>query len=414
MDAGNLSRLALALAIGLLAGLERGWQKRNEPEGSRVAGFRTFGLIGLLGGLWALLAGSQTWVLAMGGIALALLLAAGYRAGADARGDLGLTTEVAALAVFALGALAVRGHTLEAAAGGVVMTGLLSLKPLLHRWLGHLNESELLAAIQLLLISIVVLPNLPDRGFGPWEALNPRHIWWMVALIAGISFAGYVSGKVLGPRGGIAATSLLGGLVSSTAVTLSMARLDQVNPKGWRLHAAGVVIASAVMFPRILLEVSVVNHDLLGGLVPSLTAAALIAFLGAWLLLRFPGEHPASPSSLKNPMELGAALFFGALLAVVTLAAVALRHWLGDAGVYLTSAAAGLMDVDATTLSLARLAGEGMDPEVASRGILVAAGVNTVSKAVMAAAISGGRLGWACAGILGAALAAGAAVLVGI
>lgn len=411
----EVARLALALAIGLLVGLERGWKERARAPGQRSAGLRTFALVGLLGGLWGQLAdrpGGAVMLVAVF-LGFSALVGVGYAAAAMRRGEMGMTTEVAALVTFALGALATQGREKEAVFGAVVATALLGFKPLLHAWLERIGRAELEAALKFLLISAAVLPNLPDRGFGPWDALNPYHIWWMVVLIAAISFAGYLAVKALGAKGGILATGVLGGLVSSTAVTLAMSRADQRAPRAWLLHASSIVVASTVMFPRILVEVSAVNPSLLGLLAPGFAAAVAVGLLAVGLMMwRAPRDGAGEAPAFKNPLELGTAVFFGLLLAVVTLASVGLKREFGESGVYFTALTAGLMDVDAITLSLSRLAKDGtIEAQTAANGIMAAAAANQASKAVLAAAVSSWRLGLSSAAALAAALAAGAAAL---
>lgn len=383
-------RLGVALAIGLLVGIERGWKAREAPEGARIAGIRTFGLIGLLGGLWAII-GRELGILLLGMAfaVLAALLIFAYLQDVRLDKDIGTTTVVAALVTFALGALAVLDHTSLAAAGAVVTTALLSLKPVLHRWLRAIESRDLFAGIKLLLISVVLLPVLPDRGYGPWDALNPYELWWMVVLIAGISFAGYIAVKVAGPRRGILLTGLFGGLVSSTATTLNLSRLHR------RLEVtaaipAGIVLASAIMFPRMLLEIAVVNATLLPAmLVPlgvmTFTAGGIALWLGRQRGL------PVADTQLPvgNPMELASALKFGLLLAVIMLLAEGLHAWKGAGGIYLAASLSGIADVDAITLSLARMARDGIDPLTMERGIVIAAAVNTLFKGVLAVAIAG-------------------------
>ncbi|WP_049313499.1 MgtC/SapB family protein, partial [Pseudomonas aeruginosa] len=208
-DDPALVGLGLALASGLLIGLERGWQQRERPEGHRVAGVRTFALIGLLGGLGGLLA--QRWG---AGMLIALLvlvgvyLVVGYLVTAHMHAVMGLTTSVAALATFAIGALATSGAWHVSAVAAVVVLALLRFKQLLHAGVGKLSEAEISSGTQLLLISVVVLPVLPDRGFGPYEALNPYRLWWAVVLLAVLSFAGFVLMRSLGRKRGLVFTAL--------------------------------------------------------------------------------------------------------------------------------------------------------------------------------------------------------------
>ncbi len=404
--------LALALAVGLLIGVERGWSQRTLPEGGRIAGIRTFGLIGLLGGLWALL-GEELGqlILAVAFAALAGLLIMAYARFTKGESDYGVTTVVAALVTFALGALALRGYEHVAAAGAVVTATLLSLKPILHGWLLRIEQRELYGALKLLLISVVLLPVLPNRGFGPWQALNPYELWWLVVLIAGIGFAGYVAIRVAGARRGLLLTGLLGGLVSSTALTLSFARMgrSKILPG---ILSAGVLAAAAIMFPRILLEVAVVNRQLLPQLyLPMGVMTATVFGSAVWFWLR--GKQDVTPDTppLHNPFELKPALQFGVLLAAIVLLAEAFRVWFGDAGIYALAAISGLTDVDAITLSLARMARVDLTHEVAVRGIVLAAMVNTLAKGVLVAAIAGRGMGLRVLPVVMVTLALGGATL---
>jgi hypothetical protein len=218
-------RLGVALAAGMLIGLERGWHERAMPEGSRVAGIRTFAIVGLLGGLWALL-GELVGEIALGFAFLAfavVMIIARVRAAAKID-DYGITTVVAALVTFALGAIALRGQLSIAAAGAVVTALLLGIKPALHEFVERIEPEELNAVLKLLLMTIVLLPVLPDRGFGPWKALNPYELWWMVVLIATMHFVGYVAVKLVGEQRGIPLAGLAGGLIASTAVAVSFSR----------------------------------------------------------------------------------------------------------------------------------------------------------------------------------------------
>ncbi len=287
----TFARLGLALALGLLIGLERGWQGREAAEHSRVAGIRTFGLIGFGGGLAALLfppAWSINFGLAFA--AVAIVIASGHYVAAQRTGDLSATSAIAALATFILGASAVAGSAEVAASAAVIIALLLSIKPILHGWLQRIEFEELLAALQLLLISVVALPLLPNRGFGPWQALNPFEIWWMVVLIAAFSFCGYLAMRIVGPARGTMITAILGGLTSSTAVTVSLARLARRNPGRDDLLAAGAAVASGTMFLRTMALLAVLNLPLLLTLAAPLGAAAAVTYGGGfWLVAAVQG-----------------------------------------------------------------------------------------------------------------------------
>lgn len=404
--------LATALAVGLLIGTERSWSGRESPGQELVAGIRTFGLAGLFGGLAAISTshlGAIAWV-AMFSM-LALLVIAGYVIDARRSGDHGMTTEVALLLTFVLGSLAVAESRQLAAACAIVVALLLSLKARLHQALRRLSESELGGALKMLFISVVLLPTLPNQGYGPWQALNPYTTWMMVVLIAGIGFAAYVAIRVLGTRHGLLVTALLGGIVSSTAMTITLARLNA--PKLRAALAAGLLATSALMFPRVLLEVGLVNPLLLSGLTLPLACAGAIYAIGAlFYYLRAARTTDDNPEPLlRNPFELGPALRFAALLVLILLLVEGARRWMGDAGIYLVSLLAGLTDVDAITLSLASKARDGLSHEVAARGIVFAALSNSLVKAMLIAVIGGRELALRTLPIMFAGLLTALAVL---
>ncbi|MHA1538035.1 MAG: MgtC/SapB family protein [Alphaproteobacteria bacterium] len=420
-------RLGVALAAGILIGLERGWHEREIAEGARVAGIRTFAIIGLLGGLWALIAelvGENVLGFAFVGFAVVMIVAR-TRVAPETK-DYGVTTVVAALVTFALGAVAVRGQIAIAGAGGVVTALLLGVKPMLHQWVARIEEEELLAVLKLLVMTLVLLPVLPDKGYGPWRALNPYELWWMVVLIASIHFLGYLALKLAGSRRGIPLAGLAGGLVASTAVAVSFSRLGRQHPQSRRLFAAGIALASGVMFVRVLVIVAIVAPGLLQSLAWPMGAAAAAGLAGAAILTRAGGRRSkqAKGVMLRNPFEFGMALKFGLVLAGVMLLSRALNTWLGDPGIYLVALVSGVADVDAISLSLARLTsglgaggglsgGGGLGADVAATGIVLAVLSNTIVK-VGIAAYAGGRamalpVGLALAGCV-AAGAAGLAV----
>lgn len=399
-------RLGLALAIGLLMGVERGWDKREVPEGGRAAGIRTFALIGLLGGI----AGSFVdefgpFPLAAGFLAMGALVVATYVVRSRAEPGIGFTTEVAELTCFGLGALAAAGEGAAAAAGGVVATALLGAKDVLHDWLRRLERLELRAAIKLLLISVVLLPLLPNQGYGPEGVLNPYKLWLLVVMVAAISFVGYFAIKLAGPRIGSLLTGVFGGLASSTALTVSFARMGRENPGMQPLLAAGVVVANTTMYVRLWIIVFVLNPPVAERLAAPLGAMAMAGLVGAWLLWRRRLEEgrPAA-TTLSNPFELGMAMKFAALLASVIVASKLLQAWAGSAGLYLLAAVAGLADVDAIALSMAQMGGKGVALTVAATAVTIAAFVNTGVKAALVAGLCGGemarRILWVVVGVI--------------
>ncbi len=392
MTLDTLLSLATALGVGLLIGTERSWSSRDNRD-EELAGIRTFGLSGLFGGLAALMAGEYgvaAWIALF--LALALLVVAGYVVESRYSADHGMTTEVALLLTFLLGSLAIAESRLLAASVAIVVALLLNLKARLHSALNRLSEAELGGALKLLFISVVLLPALPDQGFGPWQAFNPYTTWWMVVLIAGIGFAAYVAIRLFGTRHGLLVTALLGGIVSSTAMTITLARLDakKLRPA----LAAGLLATSALMFPRVLLEVGVVNRGLLPALLAPMLTAGLIYAAGALFYYMRAAQRPENPAEppLKNPFELGPALRFAGLLVVILFLVEAGQRLLGDTGVYLVSLLSGLTDVDAITLSLSSSAHTDLSQSVAVRGIFLAALSNSLVKAGLILAIGGRAL----------------------
>jgi len=396
-----LMRLGVALAIGLMLGLERGWEFRELHTAQRTAGLRTFGAIGLLGGVIAELAGDHgALLIAAFAIALGIVLAAGYWRESEIDRDVSLTTSIAALVTYSLGALAGRGELLGASSSAVILTLLLGFRPELHGIIRGIDRNELLATFRLLLISIVLLPVLPNRGYGPWAAFNPYHIWWMVVLVAAVSYVGYFATRLMGAERGILITGVFGGLASSTVVALSLARRARHDLLVPNLLAAGATIASAIMWPRIFLIVGAVDPTLAQRLIIPLAASTTVAVGGAvWLAHRGRDEEKALAAGgakmpATNPLDLATAIRFGLILTAIMVAARAASAWAGASGLLLVAGISGLVDVDAISLSVATMSTHQMvAPALAIGAILLAAAVNTVLKPAMALALGGAPMG---------------------
>ena len=301
-----------------------------------------------------------------------------------------------------------------AAAAGVVTAMLLGLKAALHGWLKRLTWEELRAGLVLLAMTVILLPILPDREIGPLGTLNPHEIWLMTITIAAISFAGYVAIRVAGAEHGVVLSGLAGGLVSSTAVTLTMAKLARDHPERQRLCASASLLASTVMALRVLAVASSFNVTLVRWLLPTLGPAVLVQVLFAGILLRWRpnGERTmAEPLQLANPLDLPVVLGFGALLAAIMVLAKALTLWTGTTAVMALAAASGLADVDAITLSMARLGRGDLPAQTAALAILLALGVNSVTKTVLASVAGGRAIGALVATGTALAIAAGLAGL---
>ncbi len=396
-----LLRLAAALAIGLLLGLERGWEERDLHTAQRTAGVRTFAAIGLLGGVAAQLGAEHAFeLLAAFAIALGMVLAVGYWRESEVDRDVSLTTSVAALATYGLGALAGRGELLPASSSAVVLTILLGFRPEIHGLIRKIERTELLATFRLLLISVVMLPVLPNQKYGPWGAFNPYHIWWMVVLVAAISYIGYFATRLMGPERGILATGLFGGLVSSTVVTLNLARESAEGEAKPNLLAAGATIASAVMWPRIMLIVIAIDPVLGWSLAWPIAAATVIGLASAVMLAHLGREEekPLAASGGKlntsNPLDLGAAIRFALILTAIMVASHAASAWAGTSGLYVVAAISGLADATPIGLSAASMnTHQVIAAGVAVGAILIGMIANTVLKSALALTIGGAAIG---------------------
>lgn len=400
-------RLGLSTAVGFLIGLERGWRERDEEQGHRTAGLRTFTLIGLMGGIFgALSPGGNLAFLAAGFVTIGVTVGAFMWREGQQKADLSVTSLVAAMLTYVLGAFAVLGNLQVAAGAGVATVILLAHKEILHEWLTRISWPELRSGLLLAAMTFVLLPLLPDRVVDPWNVLNPHAIWLMTILIAAVSFGGYAVVKLAGPRTGLILAALLGGMFASTAVTLSLARLAPDNPSHVRLLAGGILAAGCVMFLRVLVVTALINPQLALALAPILLVAAAAMGIMAFVFVsaRNGGEVKGSHEfSLKNPFDIFEVLRFGALLAVVMLAVALARTQPGDSSVLAVAAVSGLADVDAITLSVARF---GEVSSAAINAILAAVAVNSFAKGAYAWLAGGARLGLLTIGGSGLALLA--------
>lgn len=399
MPIDQVERLGVALAIGLLIGLERGWQARLEQEGERTAGFRTHALASLLGAVLAaiskVLDGSGALTLALGFVAFSAAITVFRYRETDHEGTFGATTVVASMLSFALGAFAMIGDMQIAAGLGVVVAGLLALKAVLHDWLKRISWVELRSVLLLLAMTFILLPLLPNRPVDPWQMLNPFEIWLMTVMIAAISFTGYVAIRLAGERFGIIMTGLAGGLVSSTAVTLTLAGLVRDGKAGLAASVAGALVASATMMARVLVVVAIVQPLLLWRVgLPIGMAGLVLAVVARTYAIQHVAERSGHDAlQMQNPFEMATVLKFGCLLTVITALSKVIVTVGGAAGAYMLAALSGIADVDAIVLSVLRLSGAGLPIEVAARAILIVVAVNSVAKAVMAWVVGGASMG---------------------
>jgi uncharacterized membrane protein (DUF4010 family) len=390
-DLDAVLRLAVAALVGLTVGVEREWSGKASGPRARFAGVRTFLLLGLLGGVAGLLC---AWDLVPVGAALAggtaAFVAAAYvMAVRRQHEELDGTTEGAALVVLALALLAGLGH-IVLAAGTVALVALaLGEKERLHWLVGLIDEKEMRAALQFAVLSLVVLPLLPDGPYGPLGGVRPRTLWGLALLLAGLDFAGYVARRAVGPGKGYGVTGLLGGLISSTAVTINFARVSRDEPQIGRPLAIGVIAACTVLFARVTVVAAILNPDVAKALVPLLVPGAVagsVLLVPVWR--RTVRDHvPRKEMEPRNPLRFWWAMKFAIGFQLGMMAITLAQNLWGERGLLTSAALLGLADVDALTVSMARLARATTTPELAALGITIGILTDTVLKLGLAVII---------------------------
>lgn len=383
-------KLGLALAIGLLVGLERGWRERDEPAGSRTAGIRTYGISGLLGGLFAALATAFGDATVFVGGFLGFALAFTWFKSREAEHDesFSVTGVIVAFSVFALGGLAVAGDYHAAAAGGAGLAAVLASREVLHRLLERMSWIELRAALVLATMTAIGLPLLPDRPIDPWGGFNPWEVWFFTVLTAAISYLGYIAVRILGAAKGLLISGMAGAVVSSTAVTVAFARTATAGANARALSGAAA-LAAMVSVLRVMAIVFVIKPQVIVVAGPAAFAAALaFAAVGALLLARGGGEMDDSSVPARNPFDLGPLLVFAALFAIVSTVSAGLVGQLGTGSLVATSAVSGTFDVDVAVLSALRMVDQAVSPEIAGQAVLAALAANAIGR--LGLAISAG------------------------
>lgn len=390
MDTGAvLMKFGLSCVLGMLIGLEREYAKHGEEP---FAGVRTFALVCMFGTLCAMLSEKSAWLLPAGFAAFGALVSVSYYVSAMTHKGYGSTTEVASFIVFLLGVAVYSQKTEVVVALGIATTVILSGKEPLHRLANKIEPSDIVATLKFAIITFIVLPILPNEAYGPFHAFNPYKTWFMIILISGISFAGYVAVKVVGAEKGIGITAALGALVSSTAVTVTFSKESKRQPDLSSYFSMAVILASTIMFMRVMVEIFAVNKELLtAAAIPLGAMAAAGMVYGGYLYFGPKGKAKTAPS-YSNPFELMGAIKFGIVYALIVFLIKAAKEYTGDAGIYLVSAVSGLTDVDAITLSISESAKSGMQTVVAVRCITLAVISNTVVKGLLAFSMGSRRL----------------------
>ena len=404
----DLTRLGLALALGLLVGLQRGWTLRDEKAGSRFAGIRTYGLLGLAGGLGAVLqtrAGALAQVLVAGSAVLVLM---GYWRSTAGKASISGTASLAALITLTAGFLAGSGDTVLASVVTGLTVLLLSQRQRLHHALRHIDSEEMAAVARFALIALVILPLLPNTPMGPLEAWRPRQLWLVVVLVSGFSFAGYVGVRLLGAARGLLATAAAGSMVSSTAVTASLAGKLRDEADGVALLNGAVALASGVMFFRVMVLAAVLAPFALTSFVLIAVPGMLISLAGAAVLLRRGrGAAAGEPGEIavRNPFDLKPALLLMLLTMALTVAARWVLQRYGDAGLAVVLAIAGTADVDSAVITMGNLPPGTLAPRTAALVLAAPVALNTLFKTAILLALAG-RKGTGAAATMLASLAA--------
>jgi uncharacterized membrane protein (DUF4010 family) len=399
----------IALGIGLLVGLQK------ERAASPLAGLKTFALVSVFGAVAALItATTGPWILVAGLLAITTMLVMGNVMSIK-KGDInpGQTTEVAVVLTYLIGALVVIGPREAAIVLGATLAMLLHLRQELKSWVARLTDRDVRAMMQFVVISLIILPVLPNRVYGPYDVLNPREIWWMVVLIVGLNLIGYGAFRLMGARAGTALAGILGGVVSSTATTMSYARLTRTDEGASPTAVVIVWIASGMVFIRVLVEIGAVAPTFLSAAAGPMGVMLVLFAIGAAVVWRSGTPPGASPLSPTNPSELKPAITFAVLYAAVLFAVSAARDLLGDAGLFAAAALSGLTDIDAITLSTAQLVSRRVvDPDTGWRLIMVATMSNIVFKFGLVASLGSRALAKPLASLFTAAITAGAALIV--
>jgi uncharacterized membrane protein (DUF4010 family) len=431
-----LVEFGIALLIGALVGIDRERKKAGAESTGDPGGLRTFILFAEAGAVaaWLAVQLESSWIFPAAAIIVGALVTAGYLAYTLKHDDsYGLTTEIAAIVVFLLGGLVVFGYRELGVVLGITTSAVLAYKAPLHGLVARLNQEDVYAGLKLLIATFIVLPFLPDRPIDPWEAINPSKLWWLVILISGLSLAGYAATRILGPHRGTALTGFFGGLASSTAVTLALARRSKEHEAAQLASglAAGLLIAWTVMFARIGVEVAYVYPALLRPLAVPLGAMGLAVAVVAgvfYFLGRKSTGLAAESVPLTNPFRLTSAIKFALVFATVLLAVKLVQNWWPAHGFYALAALAGLTDVDAITLSMAEFAKSGQpDPAlqpqgdpvagenpaaIAAMSITIAALSNTLVKCGLVLFLGSWALSWRVLVATGLVIAGGAAATI--
>lgn len=392
VDFEIIQKLSVALLLGALIGLEREHSVTKDHRGDQFAGIRTLTLFSILGAIAQIFFANQQIFIWIFSIFIFLLITAGYIVSSIRTKTIGSTTELASMGVYLIGLISGRGDFFVATTLTLLILIILHFKNPLHEFARRISKEELTSTVKFMILAFIILPLLPNKTYGPYEVLNPYLIWLMVVFITGISFASYLAIKFLGQKRGIGLTGFFAGFVSSTALALSFSNESKKRPAVINPFVFAIVLASSAMFFRVLVEISVLNPALLKYLSVPL---GLMGIMGCVLAISYWRKKETTPQSieekrlktraekLESPFTLRPALKFAFVFAIILFLSKLAGIYFGPRGIYVTSFLSGIFDVDAITVSLANLAKDDLSEKVASQAILIAAGVNTLSKGIL-------------------------------
>ncbi|MCA1927093.1 MAG: MgtC/SapB family protein [Calditerrivibrio sp.] len=385
--------LLLAVLLSSLIGLERGWQNRTDDDGKRIAGLRTFTIIGIFAALSSFISMNiNQYFIFVSFIGFSFFIISVYR-NFDNR-DIGITTEITMFAVFTISVLASYGYRYVASASAVIIMGVLSLKIQIHEFIKKISIEEIIAMLKFLILVAVIYPLLPDTPIGSWTTITYSEIFKIVIVIASISFLGYISIKILGSEKGILTSSILGGLVSSTAVTISLSKYYNENDKLPDFYIFGILLSWLVMFFRILIIAIIFNPDLALSLGLSILSACLYIIIQLFIIRNKLKNHSENiPIKIQNPIDIVSSIKFALILSIIVFFAEKGKMLLGKSGVIAAAFFSGLADVDAITIYLSKLSMEENFYYISVYGILIASAVNTLVKGIIANFIGGKSIG---------------------
>lgn len=394
MDIDYAINLLISAILGFMIGLQREIQIYYEKS-QEFGGARTFAIISIIGFLSSYLNEYSTWVFPLVVIGTIFFITYVHIKTLKITGDLGTTTEFAAIATLLVGALLYFKDRQEAIFTAILILFLLELKSKIKAFEGKISKKDVTSAVLFALMTFVILPILPDRPIDPLGIVNPYQIWLMVVLISGLSFMGYVSVKTIGAKKGVLLTGFFGGLVSSTAVAITLSKKSLINKELIPFLAVAIGIASSTMFFRVVIEVAVVNSNILSYILYPYIFATIFGYIFLYFLYKNTKvKISKTVIEFKNPLELKEALKIGVLFGIVFGAISLVEKNFGDAGVFVVSAISGLTDVDAITLSLAKMSSNGgLSIKSASIGILIASISNSITKLIIVFYLGGKRIG---------------------